>query len=396
MAPQSGKEPVASAAAPKGGVSLQLGAIRANLPEHVFEKNLTKSVYYMIVDYVMWLGCTAVMYGLVTSSLWSDASMVVKALITIAFWNISGFYMWCLFVVGHDCGHGTFSEHELLNDIIGNLVHATIMVPYFPWRLSHARHHMYHNHVVKDYSHPWYTEERYTLPDEVAARTVRRFPLIRATFPLYGWFVYLYGMPDGSHFFPFRWHRLWRDTPDSEKRKCYVSTVTVLFVLGGIAKALNYDLNTFMFYYGVPLGIFGWWLVTVTYLQHHSPNTLVYDDTNWTFVNAAFETVDRTYGFGIDGLHHNITDGHVVHHLFYTKIPHYHLTEATVALKEYLKGNGLSDLYKHEYTYDFLYRVFYYYYSVGFSATLSLKPLNASKKEAAAKKEKSSSAPLGN
>jgi hypothetical protein len=30
----------------------------------------------------------------------------------------------------------------------------------------------------------------------------------------------------------------------------------------------------------------GWWLVAVTYLQHHNPDTVVYDDEDWKFVDS--------------------------------------------------------------------------------------------------------------
>jgi phytoene desaturase len=110
----------------------------------------------------------------------------------------------------------------------------------------------------------------------------------------------------------------------------------------------NYDWHAFGYYYAVPWIFNSWWLVSVTYLQHHDPETLVYGDEDWKFVNAAFETVDRTYGFGIDWLHHHITDGHVAHHLFFTKIPHYNLPKATVAIRQHLEKAGLSKLYKYE------------------------------------------------
>lgn len=34
-------------------------------------------------------------------------------------------------------GHGSFSNNRELNDFLGNAVHASIMVPYHGWRISH-------------------------------------------------------------------------------------------------------------------------------------------------------------------------------------------------------------------------------------------------------------------
>ena len=61
-----------------------------------------------------------------------------------------------------------------------------------------------------------------------------------------------------------------------------------------------------------------------------------------TYRYSAFETIDRKFGFGLDTLQHHITDGHIVHHLFFRKIPHYNLPIAT-------KVSGLS--YQRYYRY---------------------------------------------
>lgn len=150
-----------------------------------------------------------------------------------------------------------------------------------------------------------------------------------------------------------------------ESIKCLVSTAVCL-LYAATAYHLAGDFSNFAFYYLAPLSVFGWWIVTVTYLQHHGPDTIVYDDSNWKFVLAAFETIDRKYGYGIDDLHHNISNGHVVHHLFFTKIPHYNLMKATAALRAHLEKNNCADLYKYEETYDFMLRVHQYFMSFGF------------------------------
>jgi omega-3 fatty acid desaturase (delta-15 desaturase) len=226
---------------------------------------------------------------------------------------------------------------------------------------------MYHNHEDKDYSHPWYTPERLNRPDEGMARMMHSHSWMRILFPYYGWHLYLYGMPDGSHYFPFMSQRLWADSTPEERRKCYLSVAVVgvflaayLYFFGSFAK--------FAYYYLGPYVVFGWWLVTVTYLQHHDHKTLVYTDEDWNFVTAAFETVDRTFGYGIDEIHHHITDGHVAHHLFFTKIPHYNLPMATKAIRAYLEENNLGYMYKHDECRDFFIRVHQYFVDFGFKA----------------------------
>ena len=46
----------------------------------------------------------------------------------------------------------------------------------------------------------------------------------------------------------------------------------------------------------------------------------VYADGAWNYLDGALETVDRKYGWPIDTLHHHISDGHIVHHLFFTQV----------------------------------------------------------------------------
>eukprot|EP00392_Amoebophrya_sp_AT5.2_P016002 g16238.t1 len=58
-----------------------------------------------------------------------------------------------VWVVGHECGHGAFSESAKTNDIVGFVTHTALLVPYFAWQFTHAKHHKYTNHLTLGETH---------------------------------------------------------------------------------------------------------------------------------------------------------------------------------------------------------------------------------------------------
>ncbi|KAF4396674.1 hypothetical protein G4B88_028988 [Cannabis sativa] len=64
-------------------------------------------------------------------------------------------------------------------------------------------------------------------------------------------------------------------------------------------------------------------------------NTATYASSEWDWLKGALSTVDRDYGSLLNRVFHHLTDAHVAHHLFAT-IPHYHVNEATKAIKPIL------------------------------------------------------------
>ena len=70
----------------------------------------------------------------------------------------------------HCSGHGSFSSNKKLNDVVGNITHSSILVPYHGWRISHRTHHANHGHVENDES--WYPTSKSTYDNMVRVATV--------------------------------------------------------------------------------------------------------------------------------------------------------------------------------------------------------------------------------
>ncbi|KAF6147024.1 hypothetical protein GIB67_036743 [Kingdonia uniflora] len=295
----------------------RVGEIRAVIPKHCWIKNPLRSLSYVLRDL---LAILVLGYGAYYLNNWAVWPL---------YWAVQGTMFWALFVLGHDCGHGSFSDSLTLNSVVGHFLHSAILVPYHGWRISHRTHHQNHGHVENDESWHPISEKLYKNMDESSRKLRFSVPFPMLAYPVYLW----YRSPGkkGSHFHPDS--DLF--TP-AERVDVITSTLcwTAMLVLLVISSFVVGPINVIKFY-GVPYWIFVMWLDFVTYLHHHGHEEKLpwYRGDEWNYLRGGLTTVDHDYGW-VNNVHHDIGT-HVVHHLF-PQIPHYHLREATKAAKPVL------------------------------------------------------------
>ena len=320
----------------------KLGSIMKALPDEVFQVSTKTSLFYFAIDSIAVIASIGLLHGVVTSNIYHSLALWQQALTVAPFQLLAGFAMWCQWCIGHDAGHSLISkEHKWLNNFVGEISHSMFcLTPFIPWQMSHRKHHINHNHVEKDYSHQWFVREN---KDEMvwwmkASHATRNIQL-----PIL-YFVYLMvGVPDGGHVIPF-YGRLWEDQTLKTKFRGLLSSCLSIATAGSLWNWMG--TADFSVVCMVPWMVMSFWLFMVTYLQHHSEEGKLYTDKTHTFVKGAFETVDRSYGKWTNKLSHHMMDGHVMHHLFFEKVPHYQLEKATKSLTAVLQKEDRMDLYK--------------------------------------------------
>lgn len=287
--------------------------VRQAIPTQCFEPNTARSLAYFFLD----LGLIAGLYAI--------AAALDSWFFFPVFWFATGTLFWALFVVGHDCGHGSFSKYPWLNSLIGHLSHSPILVPYHGWRISHRTHHANTGNIETDES--WYPISQATYEAMGAPEKLMRFKLFLLAYPFY-LFLRSSGRK-GSHFLPSS--PIFKPSERNDvitSSICWGAMVVLLAVLG-----LKFGLLFLVKYYLVPYVIFVIWLDLVTYLHHTEDDIPWYRSEDWYFLKGALSTIDRDYGI-FNPIHHNIGT-HVAHHIFLS-IPHYNLKRATAAIKPVL------------------------------------------------------------
>ncbi|CAN0927661.1 Delta(12)-fatty-acid desaturase FAD2 [Linum grandiflorum] len=311
-----------------------LSDVKKAIPPHCFQRSLLRSFSYLAYD----LTVITILYHIATSY-FHLLPKPLSYLAWAAYWAVQGAHFIAVWVLAHECGHQAFSDHQWLNDVVGFVLHSALLSPYFSWKHSHRRHHSNSGSLERDelYIPSKKTEIgwSYKYLDNVPGHVLYIFFILVLGWPFYVMFN-LSGREyeDGfaSHLYPFS--PIYNNR--REKFGVVVSDAGLIATWYGLYKlALVNGFGWVFCVYGVPLLVMNGLLVTITYLHHTHLNLPHYDSSEWEWMRGALATVDRDYGFPLNKLMHNITDTHVVHHLFST-IPHYHATEATNAVRPVL------------------------------------------------------------
>jgi len=101
--------------------------------------NVAASVFQLLSSIGLFVGACALMY-------WSlELSYVATLLLAVP----TGALLVRVFIVQHDCGHGSFLAARWANDLVGTLCSVLTLAPYANWRRQHARHHASWNNLDK-------------------------------------------------------------------------------------------------------------------------------------------------------------------------------------------------------------------------------------------------------
>lgn len=188
-----------------------------------------------------------------------------------------------VFIIQHDCGHGSFFPSARANDLTGMLCSIFTLTPYANWRRQHAGHHVTWNNLDKRHSGADIYSACLTVREYLRLSRWSRFSYRFARHPLVAHvaipplvFLVLYR-------FPF-------DTPKSwgrERRAVYWTDLAVLALIGGLAARVGLHAVLLV---QLPVifvsSIIGVWLFAV---QHRFEQSLWTRQQTWNFGTAALE-----------------------------------------------------------------------------------------------------------
>jgi omega-6 fatty acid desaturase (delta-12 desaturase) len=263
------------------------------------------------------------------------AGLHISFFLTLALAIPTGALLVRVFILQHDCGHGSLFRSRRANNIMGTACSLLTLAPYASWRRHHAGHHGNWNNLDRRlsgadiYSSCITVNEYKRLPcRRRLLYRISRHPIVAHLLVPPFVFVVLYR-------FPFDMPRSWK----RERRAVYLTNVAILALLAALGSLLGFG-NMLVVQ---PLTIFvasiiGVWLFA---LQHRFDGTQWLRQQDWNFVAASLDSSSYLrlpkllqWCTGNIGFHH-------VHH-FAPRVPNYRLEECYVAVPALQSRAALS------------------------------------------------------
>ena len=286
---------------------------------------LAHSLTQMATSFGGFIGLCAAMYLTLDLSYW----------LTLALGVVAAGFLVRIFIIQHDCGHGSFFRSRRANDVLGRVCSLFTLTPYSAWRKGHAIHHGVWNDLDRrtggiDFYSSCLTvaEYRALRPRDRLVYRVTRHPIVANLIlpPLV--FLVIYRTSYGT---PKSWLRERRDVQATNV--ALGAAAVGLGLLLGFGPVALVQLPVVAF-----AAIIGVWLFSV---QHRFEDTHWASDGQWNFAQAALQgssylRLPRVLQWftGNIGFHH-------VHHLS-PRIPNYRLQDCVQTIDDLKDAPSLT------------------------------------------------------
>ncbi len=244
----------------------------------------------------------------------------------------AAFFVVRLFIVQHDCGHGSFLSNQKAADWIGRFCGVVTLTPYTYWRKTHAIHHRTSGNL----EHRGFGDIHTCTVDEYRALSA---------WGKFGYRVYrhpfvIFGVGAALHFVVR--HRLPTIVPGDwkkERNSILLTDLAIAAVVGALGFVVGWKTLVMI---QLPITLLacsiGVWLF---YVQHQYRTTYWEHDPEWSYDRSALEGSSYLvlppilqWATGNIGIHH-------IHHLN-ARIPNYRLPEALREHPEFARGPRLT------------------------------------------------------
>jgi omega-6 fatty acid desaturase (delta-12 desaturase) len=262
-----------------------------------------RSIWQLINSFVPFFALLVAMYYSLSYSYWITIALAIPA---------AGFLV-RIFIIFHDCGHGSFFTSKRANEIVGIIAGLMVYTPYHRWHFEHQRHHQTVGNLDKRGMGDVFTMTVEEYKEASASKKfwyrMYRYPILLLLIVPFLLFTVVYRLQGEEQGWKVHW-------------KTHLTTIVLILIVTGISLLIGF--KTFLLIQ-VPVlliaSITGVWLF---YVQHQYKDVTWERTENWKYHEIAmqgssFYKLPRIFQFfsGNIGFHH-------IHHLG-PKIPNYYL-----------------------------------------------------------------------